>query len=131
MSKFTPTVKFEIEFDGDTISMDLRRLKNDHMIKLSQYFSPDSKDIGLTRTVKIIKEAKEVFTDCVINFQGLKDASGNLLSLDSIFDELYFTQIFDEILGKLIHISVLSGIDAKKSVKPLLEELSEESAAGT
>lgn len=120
MSKFTPFVKWEVEYDGDVVKFKLRRLLNEHYILISTVLHPENgkaaRGVGLN--AQIVNEAEPVFRYAVQEMAGLKDADGNELKLDDILKEGYFHPLLDRLLGYLMKVSVVMEEDAKKSDAP-------------
>lgn len=117
MSNFTPLVKFSLEFEGDSISMDLRRLKREAILKLSPYLTTNEqgKVTGLSfeDQTKFTNVMIEILPSYVTNFSGLVDAIGNLISLEDMIQEAYFQSLVSHIVSKLLLISSPDGGEEK------------------
>lgn len=120
MGRFTKNFNVEIEFDGDKVELTLRRLRNDHMVKLGPYFRESDGEVKLTFVDKItlVNAAAEILPDCIVEIKGLKDDAGNALGLQDIVGELYFAKLFDFIIGELLQRSLAGKLDLKKSAAP-------------
>ena len=118
MSRFTRTIDEVIDFDGDRIRLTLRRMLNSHMILLAPMLSSTDQlqESAIGRAAKINEEAKTVLSECVVKFEGLRDADGASISLDEAMHEVYFLPLFEAILAKILRASVLTEDDEKKSV---------------
>ena len=118
MSNFTPKVKFETGFDGDQISMQLRRLKQVDAVKVAPYMIPENDG-----TVKMSFENQLKFTEVMLDllpnyiedFQGLFDADGNVISLEDAIAETYFQELIGRIAGRLMAISSPEENEGKNS----------------
>lgn len=120
MGTFTSVIKKEFEFDGDKVVVTFRRMKNKHFLKIAPFLIPDPNGpptlkAGMLRAVKLVDDAKEILTECVVRIVGLTDAEGNPLGLETILEESFFISLMDEMLGFLMEESVLKGDEAKKS----------------
>lgn len=118
MSGFTKTVSHEIEFDGDTVQLELRRLNRKDMTAFSEFIKEgdDGKHtVSIQDGMQLMKVAEEILPEYVVNMTGLKDASGNPLSLDDVLAETYFMELLGNIVGRLMEISFPGKEDEKKS----------------
>lgn len=122
MSRFTPHVQYETEFDGDKVECTLKRLTNAHMLLLAPILVQNQDKSALEKTTALLQQAPSVLTDSVVSFKGLTTADGTPIKLEDAIKELYFAQLFDRILGHLIKVSTVSEVDAKKSPKQQPEE---------
>jgi hypothetical protein len=115
MSKFTPTVKWETDFDGDHVVFELRRLTNEQMMKLAPCFPTELATGGaFLRSVKLVSEAKEVLRSCVVSMHGLTDSQEQEMKLERILDEGYFIRLLDSLLGRVLKVSMLTEDEIKK-----------------
>lgn len=120
MSNFTPTVKYETDFDDDHIVMELSRLKRKGILKISPFLAGGVQDDG---TIKMSFEDQaqmatvmaEILPEHIRNFEGLKDADGNSINIDTVIDEAYFRDLVGEIMGVLFRISKPSENEVKNS----------------
>ena len=117
MGRFTPAVDETVTFDGDTVSFTLRRLQNKHMLVLAPVLMALSGENALARTARLVQAADGILRECVTNWQGPKDASGKALTFDEVLAESYFLALLDEVLGRLLKVSVMQEVDAKKSLE--------------
>lgn len=115
MGRFTQAVDEKVEFDGDTVSFTLRRLQNKHMLVLAPVLAALPGENALARTARLVQAADGILKECITNWQGPKDAGGKALSLDEVLTESYFLPLLDEVLGRLLKVSVMQEVDAKKS----------------
>jgi len=121
MSKYTPTVKFEIVFEDDTVTMKLKQLSRKTFLGWMPYFSKTDADGKLSSedTLKLVNEAADIIPDHVTDFEGLRDANGNAIPLDIVVNEVYFIELISQIVMKLIEIcQVGQGIEEVKSDGP-------------
>jgi len=128
MSKFTPTVAFTTEFDGDIVSMRLRRFKKREVMTLSPYFMAND-DGNLTMSFENHTKFEEVVSSLlpknVMDFSGLVDENGVPISFKDMLDEAYFTELATAILKEMFLISRPSDGETKNLGQPPAESLPE------
>lgn len=119
MSKFTKAVRFTTEFDGDTVSMSLARLKRADMMKLSSYISigPDGEALGELDQTAIMEVAVDFLPRYVTNFAGLMTEDGETVSLEEMIEEAYFFALASNIIAEIFNISNMGKGDEKNSDK--------------
>lgn len=130
MGRFTRSVQEEASFDGDKITFTVRRLKNDQMINIPKELFDSGGGGGaiLLRAAKTTIGVKEIIKDCVTNFSGLKAADGTDIPLSEVLEESYFLSLVDHMLSRILKLSVMSDVDAKKSDATPPDALSEGNA---
>lgn len=117
MGRFTQAVDEKVEFDGDTVSFTLRRLQNKHMLVLAPVLAALPGENALARTARLVQAAEGILRECITNWQGPKDSGGKALTFDEVLAESYFLALMDEVLGRLLKVSVMQEVDAKKSLE--------------
>ena len=117
MGRYTQNVVEKINFDGDEITVTLRRMLNKHMLALSPVLVAREGEGVFERSSRIIVSAKEVLKECIVKIEGLRDASNVEIPIDTVLEDAYFMSLLDAILGRLLGASVLTEQDAKKSVE--------------
>lgn len=117
MGRFTQAVEETVEFDGDKVSFTLRRLQNKHMLVLAPVLAALPGENALARTARLVQAAEGILRECVTNWQGPKDSTGKALTFDEVLAESYFLGLTDEVLGRLLKVSVMQEVDAKKSLE--------------
>lgn len=121
MSQFTPTVKFTTEFDGDKITMTLKRLTR----KQLHTCSPIMENLdSFEKKLEYLDVMAKLLPDVVSDFQGLV-IQGKEVSLDIILQEGFFGPLIDEISGELFRVSFHQEEDVKKSEGSAEEPLKE------
>lgn len=119
MSNFTPLVHFEIEFDGDTVSMDLRRMQRKDQQKLVPFMSGDIREDG-SRIMSFQSQHEmgeamlDILPDHVSNFAGLTMPDGTAIALETAIEEIYFQELIADILAELMRISNVGDVERKK-----------------
>jgi len=125
MSGFTKTKKFAVDFQGDHVTMTLRRLTRDQIKTVSQYIehTPEGNiKVSFTMSLQMIEDGESFIKECVTNFNGLQDADGNNLTWEDVLDETYFLDLVGMVYGELLRISMVPEDLAKKSDKPQEED---------
>lgn len=115
MGHFTQAVEETIVFDGDEVKLTLRRMQNKHMLKFAPEFKTMPGENILARTARLVDASRDILKECITNLRGLKDSDGNAITLDVAMEEAYFLPLFDAVLGRLLAVSVMQEVDAKKS----------------
>ncbi len=119
MSKFTPTAEYSTEFEGDTVTMKIGRMKRADQQTLVPFIG-DVDEHGVAKmTFKdqaVMGNAMmELLPKYVTDFAGLKDASGDAITLKDAIEEVYFQGLISQILAELLVLSNIGKLDAKKS----------------
>jgi hypothetical protein len=117
MSKYVPQVRFETEFDGDQISMNLQQLRRGTFMDWMPFLSkmdPETQQLSPADTIELITHASIAVTEYVTDFSGLKDAHGNAVDIKTVCEEVFFMELVSEIIMKLIEIS---GVGQGKEVR--------------
>jgi hypothetical protein len=118
MSNFTPLVNQEFEFEGDTIKVTFSRLLRKHMLaamplmkKLAD--AQDKEDEQGKQDVinDILNEIVDVIPEYVKSFEGLNDAEGDAISIETVCSEFYFMKLAAEITTSVLVAS--SGTEGK------------------
>lgn len=99
MSKFTSTIVFDTDFDGDKVHVVMKRLTNAQAQQIVPFIKNDS---GLKDQFDLLLVLKEILPKCVIALQGVTDGSGQELKLEQILEETYFSPLVLNIGGNLI-----------------------------
>jgi len=117
MSNYSPLVKFETEFEGDKITMQLDQLTREVFLGWSPYMNLMDEDGNLDQemTLKLVNESASMIPQFVKDFRGLKDANGDAIPLQTVVDKVYFIEIVTVIIMKLIEISRMGkGVEAEE-----------------
>ncbi len=114
MSGFTPTVKYELDFDGDHLVFELRRLKVSHRAQVMR-----ASDRGIDkpgdREALLSESAKAILPECVVSVTGLMISGQPVTDIKTILDESYFLPLVDKVLAELIRTSLPTETDVKNS----------------
>ena len=103
MSNFTPLVRREYKFEGDSISITFARLKRKHMIRampaltnLIRLQAKDKEEPG-DEEIDAVNDFLNVIVDDIPDYvhkvQGLNDAEGNAIGIETICEDFYFTKL--------------------------------------
>ena len=102
MSKFVRSHRFETVFDGDTVTAELAPLEYADMLVLQSSVRSD----GEKREVAdFVNASREVVPKYVKSFAGLTDADGQPLGIDIVASQVYFSELLNQIVTKLIEVS--------------------------
>lgn len=116
MSNFTPTVKYEVNFDGDHVVFHLRRLKVKQRAKILASANGDTSPEN--RESLIADTAAAVLPECVVSMAGLTIEGAPVKDVADIVDETYFLGLLDNLLAELLRISRVREDEAKNSSGP-------------
>lgn len=124
MSGFTKLSKFTTEFEGDTVTMSLKRLTRDQIKNVAHYITEEKGDIKISfsETLEMLEATKPFIEDCVVNFKGLNDADGHPLEWNEVVGETYFMNLVGNIFTEVMKISLVSEETAKKLDQPREED---------
>lgn len=109
MSNFTPSITEVFEFDGDTVKVTFNGLKRKHIITLSPYMSEDANTISFQDQVKFAEAAATFMPEIITKIEGLNDADGNPIPLETMLSETYFTRLVSDIMTSILTHSFLKG----------------------
>lgn len=119
MSKFTPLVEYETGFEGDTVTMKIRRMTRADQQNLIPFMGDVDDEGQLKMSFKDENELSNAMLGLlpqnIKEFAGLKDESGEDISLETAIKETYFMGLISEILMKLMEVSNIKAEDKKKS----------------
>lgn len=129
MSKFTRNFTRTIEFDGDQVSVTMKRLKRKQMFDLAPYMGEADENgkvkMSLKDNMQLLDQAQEKIKANLVALSGLtidgeelaveggKPSNPDLYGL--IFDEAYFMNLLGEMLGAMVEESFVGEEDEKKS----------------
>jgi hypothetical protein len=126
MSNFTPLVAQQFTFGDETINVKFSRFKRKDVLKLMPVIQrmkvdddsdDDSDEVKEARSEAmndLITESFAVLPDYIKEFDGLTDADGNALGIETVIDEMYFISLATEIVMAIMNESVVMlGGDAK------------------
>lgn len=114
MSKFTPTVTREYDFHGEKVKATFSRLNRKDMLKLMPLFTKLKSD-DAEGTNEVLNVILDLLPKYVV-IEGLTDAAGEPVGIETVADELYFMDLSADICMDLIEEStVMIGGKAKKT----------------
>ena len=119
MSKFTPLVKKEYEFEGDKVVVNFRRLQRGDMIKLMPLIQKqrDAGDKGMRLEVigEFMTEISDMVPKYVTGMSGLTAEDGTEISVETMAAEVYFLDLQTSIAMDLLNESMVGGGSAAKN----------------
>ena len=113
MSNFTKDILFTTEFEGDTVSLKLARLKRKDMMLLSPHMPNEGENVGAVQSMDLMDVAMSLLPKYVSEFKGPKDSDGMPLTLEEIMEEMYFLELISRIVTKLFEASNMGAAEAK------------------
>ena len=107
MSKFSPMVRFETEFQGDVVTMNLKSLSRKDFFDLLPFMenADDDGSIPQGDALRLVDHATGWLPKYVEDFHGLTDDKGFDVDLETAIDEVFFIELISEIVMKVINIS--------------------------
>lgn len=124
------TVKLPtIDFDGDSIDIEARRLLTSQMSALAGHYANGK--LSFANHMDMVAAAAKVLPDSIVSINGMMAGDGTPFDkerLIGVLPEYYFSPLVAEIIGRLIEASTVQ--DVKNSAAPSPES-SEASGATT
>ena len=114
MSRFTPLVRKEYEFQGDTVKIAFKRLTRRHVLGLMPKVNAMQDDDGGAAQNEMVNDLIDLLPEYVVEFEGLKDENGEPIKFDTVVAEMYFIELVTDIGLDLMNASmVMDGPEAK------------------
>lgn len=106
MSNFTPLVEKEYEFEGDNVKIRFARLKRVHMLRALPAFyeiadKTDDENF-LSKAGHLLGDIIDEIPGYVKEFEGLKDANGEPVSIMTVCEDFYFTRLAMQIAMDMV-----------------------------
>ena len=116
MSKFTPSVTFTKEFDGDKIAFTMRRLQRKHVMILAPYIRTDGEETKLSfaEQMQLMDAAAKILPEVIESMNGLT-IQGAEATIEQITDEMYFAPLLGDLLAEAVSASSVRAADEKNS----------------
>ena len=118
MSNFTPLVRHEYEFEGDTVVVEFSRLKRKHMLgampalkKLQDSQGADKEDDLNEAINDVLNSIVDVIPEYVVKLEGLSDAEGHAVDIETVCSTFYFMKLIIQIAVGMLEAS--SGKEGK------------------
>lgn len=121
MSSYMPSYETTIEFEGDTISIEIEPLSNEDFEKLLPFFKEDVDgkiQMSFEDKAKFNKVGLDVVGRYVVRFEGLKDGKGQPVSLETVLTKTYFIKLAAELFSLTFLASGVTEAEEKKSEGP-------------
>lgn len=134
MSNFTPLVTKKFEFDGDTVTVRFARMKRKHFVKMMPFFmrfKEDATKIGspeeggeeteesmqakLNLIDGVFDQLGDKMSEYVRTVEGLRDAAGNEVDVDTMLEDSYFLELQLELITAMLDESLGPMGKAKRS----------------
>lgn len=117
MGNYVPAVTLgPIDFDGDSITIEARRLTTEDMQALSPHIDREKGVIGFESVTALCSLAAAIFPKRLIALRGMKHPDGREFTLDeflAVVSEFYFSPLVGVVLAKLIDASTVRQVAAK------------------
>ena len=117
MGKFTKSTTHNIEFDGDTVTVVLTRMKRKDAMKLMPFIQPPDADgkvkmIPFQDQMKMLDVAADILPKYITRVSGLMDLDTNVEldtkeASDRIVEEAYYMGLIGELIGEWVEASFL------------------------
>lgn len=117
MGNFTTDVVYNTVFDGDDITIKMKRLKVSHMKTLSPFIirNDDGKvTMEFETLLDFVIVAAPILLECITSFEGCNDKDGKPIEFGTVVESNYFLTMLSGILDHLMSCSMV-GSDEKKS----------------
>lgn len=115
MSKYLPSIKESLEFEGDTVTFDVRSMDREDFMPLSAKIELAEDGTTVKMAFKDQMEfaamAAELLPKYIDNFTGLKDAAGAPVDLQTVCSKLYFMSLAQGLVTVLFKHSRLDTND--------------------
>jgi hypothetical protein len=112
MSNFTPLVKKQYDFEGDTVTVRFARMRRKHMLKMIPKIQSAQDDQD--KVVDVLNDLLEMLPEYVKEFDGLTNAAGEPVTIDVVADDMYFSGLASDIaMDVLNESSAFEGASAK------------------
>lgn len=125
MGRYTPTVKFTTEFDGDKVEVEFKRMRSDQSMRLAPFLRPSADGKGIEPLtiddkMGLFRESLPILKECIVGITGSKQPDGTANDVETILSQEYFGPLIREIMERLMEASRVAkdGNDAKKSDAP-------------
>lgn len=105
MSRFTKAFNFSVEFDGDTVTGSMTRMKRGDIAKFSRFLRGD--DLTPDETFEAVTDGIPVLSEHVQSFSGLLDADGVAMEFKDTVDESYFLELHLLMITELLTHSMV------------------------
>lgn len=120
MSKFTPSITRTYEYEGDTVTIVMNRLKRKDAVKMMPFFGePDENGnykMSVQQQMVLLDNCADIIRKNVVSITGMSfdEAVNDVIAV--VFDEAYFLELLSDILNDMIEASFTKAEHVKKSV---------------
>lgn len=110
-----------IDFDGDRISVSVKRLRMEDMSLMSKNFDTVTKTMRFSDPMEMCQLASKILPNYVVAFSGYKKGDGAEMLLDEFLQEavseFYFVPLVGQIFAGLLSVSTVPK-DLEKNLPP-------------
>lgn len=116
MSGFTAEKSFTREFDGDTVNYVLKAPTVKTMQKMAPFINQAQQgDATFAVSMEHLGALSNVLDESVVAlFEGLTDANGGIVTLDTAINTLYFSPLIQDMLKDLFSLTAMGDSEVKK-----------------
>lgn len=100
MSNYLPQIRFEADYEGDKISIEMNALTRKAFVKMMPALEEAKQSASNKMLVYDI--ACDILNEHIEKVTGLKDGNGNAIGKDAFLDAVYFVDLVIDAFNKLI-----------------------------
>jgi hypothetical protein len=104
VSRYLKSTRFETEFDGDKVSMKLRAISVADSTKVASLPNENGRILG----IHLLPVYLDMLPRYVEEFDGLKDANGDRVTVEEVASDQYFVRLVYEIGAAIMKTGVFS-----------------------
>lgn len=103
MSGYLPQIRFETEYEGDKITIQMEAMNRKAFVRVLPALD-DAKQIAASASKKmaVYDVACEVLNEHVTEITGLRDKNGNAVTKEALLNAVYFIDLVTGAFNKLI-----------------------------
>lgn len=122
MSGYLPQIRYETEYEGDKIAIEMTALTRKAFIKVMPSLD-GAKQIAATASQKmaVYDVACDVLNDHVTEISGLRDKNGHAVSKEAMLSSVYFIDLVTGAFNKLVNECSLGKLKSADSEGKLPE----------
>lgn len=107
-----------IEFDGDAIHFQVKRLRIEDASVVMKFYDREAKRMRFNDPMELVAAAASIIPKYVVEVEGMKDAEGAHLTVEQFAEaskDFYFMPLLSQLFVGLMTVSVMSKADEKNS----------------
>lgn len=117
MSGYLPTIRFDTEYEGDEVVIELNALTRNAFIKILPVLAAAKGSESADRSDKmaVYGAACEVLSEHIVAITGLRDKNGNAVTKEAMLGAVYFIDLVIAAFNKLVQESSLGKLKSTDS----------------